>query len=91
MPKGPVAMRVTAIFADGTTEKTELRNGDVFADYIRPIDVPGSQFATGVVKDHQIRWFTVPVKREGVVSKLVLEGSGSGPATTTAAVTAELR
>jgi hypothetical protein len=90
-PDGPVAMRVTAVFADGATEKTELRNGDVFADYIRPIDVPGSQFASGVVKDHQIRWYTVPVKREGVVSKLVLESNGSGPATTTAAVTAELR
>lgn len=91
LPEGAVAMRLTAEFADGTKEKVELRNGDVFADYIGPIEVPGSKFAPGVVKDHQVRWFTVPVKHEGVVTKLVLESPGSGPATTTAAITAELR
>jgi putative heme-binding domain-containing protein len=91
MPEGPVAMRVTVVFADGVLENTELRNGDTFADYIRPIDVPGSQFAAGVVNDHQIRWHTVPVKHEGVVTKLVLESPGSGAATTTAAITAEVR
>jgi putative heme-binding domain-containing protein len=89
-PNGRPVMTVTALFADGQSEKTTLHNGAEFADYVRPIDVPGSRFAEGVVTDKQIRWFTVPVKHAGVVKKLILESPGNGPAATTAAITADL-
>ncbi len=79
------------IFADGRREYATLHNGVEFADYIAPIDVPGSRLAEGVVKDKQIRWFTVPVPNSGaVIKKLILESFDNGPAPTLAAITADL-
>ncbi len=84
-------MRVTAQFADGQTESVDLHDGVEFADYVRPIDLPGSKFAEGVVTSKQLRWFSVPVEHAGVVEKLILESLDNGPAATTVAITAELR
>jgi hypothetical protein len=85
-------MIATVRFADGTSETTELHDGVEFADYVRPIDLPGSRFAPGVVAGgKQIRWFSVPVQHAGVVDKLILESLDNGPAATTVAITAELR
>ncbi len=90
-PEGRPIMKATLQFADGQSETVTFRNGVEFSDYIRPIDVPGSRLAEGVVKERQIRWFTIPVKRAGMVKSLVLESFEHGPAPTTAAITAELR
>src|SRR5207249_3502588 len=38
-----VSMIVRLHYADGSTEDHPLRNGVHFADYIRPVDVPGSK------------------------------------------------
>ena len=38
-------MIVRLHYDDGKTEDHELKNGVHFADYIRRVDVPGSEFA----------------------------------------------
>src|SRR5256885_3122784 len=67
-----------------------MKNGDEFADYIRVVDVPGSALAEGVVTANQMRWFTKPLKRQGVVEKLILESFDNAIAPTIAAITVEL-
>jgi putative membrane-bound dehydrogenase-like protein len=89
-PAGRACMKVTAVFADGKKDTVLLHNGVEFSDYVAPIDVPGSRYAEGIVKDKQIRWFTIPVTHPGIVQKLVLESFDGGPAATTAAITADM-
>ena len=89
-PAGRACMKVTAVFADGQKDTVLLHNGVEFSDYVAPIDVPGSRYAEGIVKDKQIRWFTIPVTHPGIVQKLVLESFDGGPAATTAAITADM-
>jgi putative heme-binding domain-containing protein len=87
---GAPIMKVTMQFADKQSESVVLNNGVEFADYVAPIDIPGSKLAKGVVSERQIRWFTIPVRHGGLLEKVVLESFNSGPAPTTAAITAEL-
>jgi type 1 glutamine amidotransferase len=83
-------MTVTMLFTDGQKHEVALRQGDVFVDYIGPIDAPGSKPAEGLTRGKQVRWFTVPVPRKVAVAKLILESPGQGPAPTTVAITADL-
>ena len=53
------------VYTDGESEGHELKNGVHFADYIRRIDVPGSQFAYDL-NGQQIRYFSVVPKRNDV-------------------------
>ncbi len=87
---GPTAMTVTMLFTDGQRHEVALRQGDVFVDYIAPIDAPGSKLAEGLTRGKQVRWFTLPVPRKVAVAKLILESPGQGPAPTTVAITADL-
>ena len=49
-------------YEDGSTERVELKNGRHFADYIRRVDVPDSEFAL-MVGPHQMRYLaTYPTK-----------------------------
>lgn len=57
-----VSMRVRLHYADGQTEDHELQNGVHFADYIRRVDVPGSEFAFAL-RSQQIRYVAVLPKR----------------------------
>jgi putative heme-binding domain-containing protein len=84
-------MKVTLHYAGGGTQVAELRAGREFVDYIRRVDVPGSAYAAGVVRDKQVRTFAVPVRQAAVIEKVVLESAGARPAPTTVAITAELR
>src|SRR5581483_10421112 len=49
-------LTITIHTMQGQRETLVCRNGVEFADYIRRIDVPGSKYAEGVVKNHQMRW-----------------------------------
>ncbi|MEZ6057356.1 MAG: ThuA domain-containing protein [Planctomycetaceae bacterium] len=60
--KGSVSLIVRLEYADGTKEDHELRNGVHFADYIRRVDVPESQFAFAL-RGQQIRYLTITPKR----------------------------
>lgn len=56
--QGSVSMIVRLHYEDGTTEDHELRNGVEFADYIRVVDVPGSELAFRL-RGQQIRYLAV--------------------------------
>ena len=67
-PKGSVSMIVRLHYDDGKTEDHLLKNGEVFADYIRKIDVPDSTFAFSL-RGQQIRYLTVRPKRPTEIIK----------------------
>ncbi|MCA9214449.1 MAG: c-type cytochrome, partial [Planctomycetales bacterium] len=52
------SMSVEVHYEDGTQEVTEFKNGVHFADYIRRVDVPESEFAF-MVGPHQIRYLAI--------------------------------
>ncbi|MCS7015661.1 MAG: c-type cytochrome, partial [Gemmatales bacterium] len=62
--KGSVSLIVRLHYADGETEDHLLRNGEHFADYIRRVDVPGSEFAFAL-RQQQIRYLVIRPKRPG--------------------------
>jgi len=65
-PNGPVSMIVRLTYEDGTTEDHELKDGVHFADYIRRVDVPGSEFAFAL-RGQQIRYLKVEPKKDAVI------------------------
>ncbi|MEK7686139.1 MAG: PVC-type heme-binding CxxCH protein [Verrucomicrobiota bacterium] len=85
----PVA-KVTVRFADGQTEEMVLQNGVEFADYSGQFDVPGSKEVHDVVRSGQVRWFTKPLKHQGVIDRIDLESYDNVVAPTFVAITAEL-
>ena len=62
--KGSTSMIVRFHYENGEIEDHPLRNGIEFADYIRRIDVPASEFAFGV-RGRQVRYLQVRPKRPG--------------------------
>ncbi|MEZ6064595.1 MAG: ThuA domain-containing protein [Planctomycetaceae bacterium] len=84
-----VSMIVRLHYADGTTEDHPLRNGVEFADYIRRVDVPGSQFAFAL-RGQQIRYLSVDPKRQDeVVTKVELVKGPDGTSPVVMAITIE--
>jgi putative membrane-bound dehydrogenase-like protein len=63
------SMIVRLHYADGETEDHPLVNGRHFADYIRRIDVPESQFAYDL-HGRQVRYLAVRSKRAGIVKEV---------------------
>ena len=59
-------MIVRLHYADGKTEDHPLLNGKHFADYIRRVDVPDSQFAFDL-NGRQVRYLAVRPKRASEV------------------------
>ena len=60
--KGSISMIVRLQYEDGTTEDHPLINGEHFSDYIRRVDVPGSQFAFDL-QGKQIRYLSILPKK----------------------------
>ena len=58
-------------YADGQTEDHELINGVHFADYIRRVDVPRSEFAFDLA-GRQIRYLTIAPKRPETIESIEL-------------------
>jgi putative membrane-bound dehydrogenase-like protein len=67
--KGTVSLIVRLRYADGKTEDHPLRNGEHFADYIRRVDVPGSQFAFGL-HGRQVRYLSVQPRRGDKIEQI---------------------
>ena len=85
------AVKATVTYASGETEEFLLKNGVEFADYIRPIDVPGSQYVEGEISDgQQIRLLTLNLTKTGAVKTLALESYANGVAPVIIAVTADI-
>ena len=81
-------MIVRLHYADGKTEDHALKNGIHFADYIRRIDVPKSQFAYNL-GGRQIRYLSITPKRRTLIKKIDLIKGPDSTAPIVMAVTVE--
>ncbi len=86
--KGAISMIVRLHYADGKTEDHPLRNGEHFSDYIRRVDVPGSQFAFAL-GGKQLRYLAVEPKRPDTIEKIEFVKGGDQTAPVVMAVTLE--
>jgi len=86
-------VKVTAHFAGGETEEFVLRNKIEFADYIGRFDVPGSEALANLddllQQGRQLRYFSKPLTKRGVVEKLALASYGNDVAPTFVGITVE--
>jgi uncharacterized protein len=84
-------MKITIHTTQGQREGLVFKNGVEFADYIRPIDVPGSKLAEGIVRSKQLRYFSKQLALGAVeIERITLESLDTGAAPTTVAITLEL-
>ncbi|MGV3532191.1 MAG: DUF7133 domain-containing protein, partial [Chthoniobacteraceae bacterium] len=89
--KGLPVAKVTVFFEGGEKEELVFKNGVEFADYIGDFNVPGSASAKELVAGgHQVRAFSRPLSREGVINKLVIESFDNVVCPVFVAVTAEV-
>ncbi|MEX2114660.1 MAG: PVC-type heme-binding CxxCH protein [Pirellulales bacterium] len=64
-----VSLIVRLHYADGTSEDHPLVNGEHFADYIRHVDVPGSELAF-LLRQQQIRYLVIRPRRDESLDRL---------------------
>ncbi len=83
-----VSMIVRLHYKDGSTEDIELINGVHFADYIRRVDVPESEFAYAL-GGQQIRRLTVTPKKHDLIETIELVKGSDRTAPIVMAVTVE--
>lgn len=83
-----VSMVVRLHYANGSTEDHELLNGVHFADYIRRVDVPESEFAFAL-GDQQVRYLSIAPKTDDVVESVELLKGNDNSAPIVMAVTIE--
>jgi uncharacterized protein len=83
-----VSLIVRLHYADGQTEDHPLKNGEQFADYIRRVDVPGSQFAFGL-QGRQVRYLAVQPQRQGPIKQIEFVKGPDDSAPVIVAVTIE--
>jgi putative membrane-bound dehydrogenase-like protein len=88
--KGSVSLIVRLHYADGKTEDHSLKNGEHFADYIRRVDVPDSQFAFAL-RGQQIRYLAVTPQRGETIKEIELLKGPDHTAPVVMAVTLETR
>ena len=83
-----VSMIVRVHYKGGEQEEIKLLNGVHFADYIRRVDVPGSEFAY-MLGGQQIRRLTVTPGRRDVIEKIDLVKGPDNSAPIIMAITVE--
>jgi putative heme-binding domain-containing protein len=88
--RNTVSMIVRLHYEDGKTEDHELKDGTHFADYIRKVDVPGSEFAFAL-RGQQIRYLAVTPKREDLIKEIEFVKGSDRTAPIVMAVTVETR
>ncbi|QDT56953.1 Trehalose utilization [Caulifigura coniformis] len=88
--RGSISMIVRLRYADGSTEEHELKNGEHFADYIRRVDVPGSQFAFAL-RDQQVRYLSIQPRKADVIQSIEFIKGPDRTAPVVMAVTIEAR
>jgi putative membrane-bound dehydrogenase-like protein len=84
-----VSMIVRIHYADGSTEDHSLQNGVHFADYIRRVDVPGSQLAF-MLRGRQVRYLAVQPKKTASIDRIELVKGPDDTAPVVVAVTVEV-
>ena len=84
-------LKVTIHTTQGQREGLLFKSGVEFSDYIYRIDVPGSKFVPGIVRDHQIRSFSRTLNLGAVeIDRITLESVPSGGAPTVVSITLEM-
>jgi putative heme-binding domain-containing protein len=69
--EGSTSMIVRITYEDDSTEDHALINGEHFADYIRRVDVPGSEFAFDLA-GRQVRYLSVQPRERKSLKKISL-------------------
>ena len=88
-PAKSTSMIVRLLYADGATEDHRLINGVHFADYIRRVDVTGSEFAFAS-GDQQIRYLSVkPQRHREIIAAIELIKGDDPTAPIVMAITVE--
>ena len=82
-------LKITVHATGGASETFVCKNGSEFADYFNRVDVPGSKYAEGIVRDRQMRSFTKSLSGVLEIDRIVLESFGKNAAPTIVAITAE--
>lgn len=83
-----VSMIIRFHYTDGEVEDHELKNGIHFADYIRRVDVPESEFAFAL-GEQQIRYLSVAPKRSLAIESIELVKGSDNTAPIVMAATLE--
>ena len=83
-----VSLTVRLHYADGATEDHALVNGVHFADYIRRVDVEGSEFAFNL-RGQQVRFLSIRPKRTDRIDVIELVKGNDPTSPIVAAVTIE--
>ncbi len=86
---GSVSMIVRLVYEGGATEDHPLRDGEHFADYIGPFDVPGSKLAFNL-RGRQIRYLAVRPKTAGRIERIQIVKGPDRTAPIVMAVTVEV-
>ncbi len=86
--KGSVSLIVRLHYADDRTEDHALKNGEHFADYIRRVDVPGSEFAFNL-QGRQIRYLAIQPQRAETIKQIEFLKGPDATAPVIMAVTVE--
>jgi hypothetical protein len=87
--QGSVSLIVRLHYDDGQAEDHELKNGEHFADHIRRVDVPGSQFAFDLA-GRQIRYLAIAPRRSENIETIELVKGPDETAPVVMAITLEL-
>ena len=87
--KGSVSLIVRLHYADGSTEDHPLRNGVELADYMRPVDVPGSKLAFQL-GGRQLRYLAIQPKRTAPIDRIELVKGPDGTSPVVMAITVEV-
>jgi hypothetical protein len=83
-------MNVKIYYQDGSSEDHLLNNGEHFADYIGPFDVPGSKLALKTKQGYQVRYLKiVPDRTEEPIERIELIKQEHGSSPITVAITVE--
>lgn len=84
-------LRITVHTTGGQREGIVCKNGVEFSDYIGRNEVPGSKLVPGLVRGHQMRWFSKQLNLGAVeIDRITLESTDGAAAPTILAITAEL-
>ncbi len=87
---GGVTLIVRLHYADGKTEDHDLKDGEHFADYIRKVDVPKSEYAFGM-RGQQMRYLTVTPGRDAALTAIEFVKGPDPSAPIVMAVTVETK
>jgi putative membrane-bound dehydrogenase-like protein len=85
-----ISLTVRFHYQDGKTEDHPLRNGEHFADYIRRVDVPGSEFAFDL-GGRQIRYLAIRPLRSETIAQIEFIRGTDATAPVIMSVTVEAR